>query len=445
MTKRWTAVLWTALVLLAIIAGWSADVGLPEHTGVMPVLALMTAATMADSLSLRWRRRLAAPVRWLRQRPALYWLIVLLVITLGLGAWIVNFQPTNGRPLEAVEYFILLALAWLLAYLLFYDLHTDQLRAMGAKLGQNRLSGALVTLTTVLLIFFAAEAYLRLFYITTDGYGFTAMNYHWYKNFYWGHYNSLGYRDVEPLPADADVIRVAVVGDSFAMGHGINDLNDTFARRLARALGPEYDVNIIAHSGWDTDVQLYHLNNYPLQPNIVILSYYLNDIDYLLQSPELNPDNRFTFPDNPLLSWFILNFFTPNYIYYNLLQFTSTERTTNHLQDLVNAHLNEALWQHQAQLLFEIISWTRDHGAQLIVLLWPHITAIDESQPAIRRVRAFFEETNVPVVDMSEVLRGYDPRQLVVNRFDAHPGVEAHWLAAEALYKLVSENYKTLN
>jgi len=437
MTKRWTAVLWTALVLLAIIAGWSAGIGPPEHTGVMPALALMIVVTMADSLSLRWRQRLAVPVRWLRQRPILYWLVLLAVLAFGLGLWIVNFQPTNGRPLEAVEYLILLTLAWVLVYLLFYDLHTDQLRAMGAKLGQSRLAGAMVTLTTVVFIFFAAEAYLRLFYITTDGYGFTAMNYHWYKNFYWGHYNSLGYRDAEPLPADADVIRVAVVGDSFAMGHGINNLDDTFARRLERELGQGYDVNVIAHSGWDTDVQLYYLDSYPLRPNIVILSYYLNDIDYLLQAPELNPDNRFTFPDNPTLSWFILNFFVPNYVYYNLLQFTSTERTSNHLQDLVDAHLNDNFWQRQAQLLFEIVSWTRDHDARLIVLLWPHITAIAESQPATQRVRAFFEEAGVAVVDMSDALRGHDPRQLVVNRFDSHPGVEAHRLAAAALYPVV--------
>ena len=438
MTKRWTAVLWTALVLLAIMAGWSAGISLPEHSGVMPALALMIIVTMADSLSPRWRRRLAVPVRWLRQRPILYWLVLLAVLCVGLGAWVIGYQPTNGRPLEAVEYFLLLALAWVLVYLLFYDLHTAQLREMGTKLGKSRLSGVMVTLTTVAVIFIGAEAYMRLFYITTDGYGFTAMNYHWYKNFYWGHYNSVGYRDYEPQPAEADVTRVAVVGDSFAMGHGINNLDDTFAQLLERELGPGYDVNMIAHSGWDTDVQLHYLDSYPLQPNIVILSYYLNDIDYLLQAPELNPDSRFTFPDNPVLSWFILNFFAPNYAYYNLLQFTSTERTSNHLQDLVDAHLNDAFWEQQAQLLYQFIEWTQRHDARLIVLLWPHITAIAESQPATQRVRAFFEDAGIPVVGMSNVLKDHDPRQLVVNRFDAHPGVEAHRLAADALYPVVS-------
>ncbi len=438
MTKRWTAVLWTVLVLLAIIAGWSVETGQPEYAGVMPALAVMIIVTMADSLSPRWRRRLAAPVRWLRRRPILYWLALLLTLLGGLGAWVVGYQPTNGRPLTAVEYFLLLALAWLLVYLLFYDLRTAQLREMGAQLGRSRFSGVMVLLTTVALIFIGAETYMRLFYVTTDGYGFTAMNYHWYKNFYWGHYNSLGYRDYEPQPADAAVTRVAVLGDSFAMGHGINNLDDTFAQLLERDLGPGYDVNVVAQSGWDSDVELYELESYPLQPDIVILSYYLNDIDYLLQAPELNPDSHFTFPDSPLLSWFILNFFVPNYLYYNLLQFTSPERTANHLQDLVDAHLDETFWEQQAQRLYEIIAWSQRHDVRLIVLLWPHITAIAESQPATQRVRAFFEDAGIPVVDMSDALKDHDPRQLVVNRFDAHPGVEAHRLAAEALYPLVA-------
>lgn len=438
MTKRWTAVLWTALVLLAIIAGWSVSTGLPEYAGVMPALAVMIIVTMADALSPRWRRRLAVPVRWLRRRPILYWLVLLLVLAGGLGAWVVGYQPTNGRPLEAVEYFLLLALAWLLVYLLFYDLHTAQLREMGAKLGRSRLAGVMVMLTTVVTIFIGAETYMRLFYITTDGYGFTAMNYHWYKNFYWGHYNSLGYRDHEPQPADAAVTRVAVLGDSFAMGHGINNLDDTFAQLLERKLGPGYDVNVVAQSGWDSDIELYELENYPLRPDVLILSYYLNDIDYLLQAPELNPDSRFTFPDNPALSWFILNFFVPNYLYYNLLQFTSPERTSNHLQDLVDAHLNETFWEQQAQRLYEFVDWSRRSDVQLIVLLWPHLTAVAESQPATQRVRAFFEDAGIAVVDMSEALAGSDSRQLVVNRFDAHPGIEAHRLAAEALYPLVA-------
>jgi len=58
---------------------------------------------------------------------------------------------------------------------------------------------------------------------------------------------------------------------------------------------------------------------------------------------------------------------------------------------------------------------------------------VDESQPAVERVRDFFNEQGVTVVDMSDPLRQSGSPQLVVNRFDSHPGLEAQRLAAEFL------------
>jgi hypothetical protein len=180
------------------------------------------------------------------------------------------------------------------------------------------------------------------------------------------------------------------------------------------------------------------LNGYPYTPNIVILSYYLNDIQYLIRYSEINPDANFSFPQDPTLNWIVLNFFVPNYIYYNLLQFTSPIRTGNHTQDMVSAYTNDTFWLPQAERLTSFINWTRDHNARLIVLLWPHITMIDDSQPAIQRLRDFLTEQGVEFVDMSDYLRGYDGNQLIVNRFDTHPGVLAHRLAAEALFTAIT-------
>jgi hypothetical protein len=279
---------------------------------------------------------------------------------------------------------------------------------------------------------------LRLFYITTDSYGFTAMNYHWYANFYWGKYNSLEFRDEEPLPDRPGLTRIAILGDSFAMGHGINNLDDTFPQLLEHALGADYDVNVIAHSGWDTDVQLFQLSSYPYQPDKVVLSYYLNDIDYLLRDTEGDPDRNFATPTNPVLEWVVLNFFVPNYLYYNLLQFTSDSRSENFVADLAAAYTDDGLWSQQAQRLFEIVVWCRERNIELIVLLWPHIIELDASQIAIERVSGFFAEQNVEVIDMTPILRANPSPGLIVNRFDAHPGLDAQRLAAAALFQALS-------
>jgi hypothetical protein len=436
MSGRTIGLIWTILAIIAVLFAWLGQPFSPEETWIASFVALVCIMTLVDAVDARrrYRRVFALIPRWLRARPILYWAVLLLVIFGGLALWIVPYQPTNGRPLVPIEYAYLVCWLWLILYLLFYGGDAAQTRLMGASLAHSKLTGVLITVTTLLVLFAAGEAYLRLFYITTDGYGFTAMNYHWYKNFYWGRYNNVGFRDNNPDPDAAT--RISVVGDSFAMGHGINHLDDTFPQILERELGGEpagVDVNVIAQSGWDSDIQLDQLNRYPYRPNIVILSYYLNDIDYLLQDPAVNPDSRFSFPEQPTLRWFILNFFVPNYVYYNLLQFTSTTRTSNHLGDLVNAHLDDELWSQQAQRLYEMVVWARDHDARLIVLLWPHITRVDESQPATERVREFFNDQGVMVVDMSDPIRQSGSPQLIVNRFDTHPGLEAQRLAAEFL------------
>lgn len=432
---RRRGILW-ALLVVASTALWL--IGSPEEAWVVPLMIVMWLVTIV-SLMPRLRPMIGTPLRWLRDRPILYWAVILAYLVGAITLWLVPYQPTNGRLLTPAEYILLLAALWLFMFLLAYDADVVQLRSMGTKLGKSRLSGVMVTLTTLLIFFVAAESWLRVYYITTDGYGFTAMNYHWYKNFYWGHYNSLGYRDYEPLEdEDGGLQRIAIVGDSFAMGHGINNIDDTFPQLLEERLGAGHDVNLIAQSGWDSDIELYHLDEYPLEPDIVVLSYYLNDINFLITDAAQSPDRAFDLPENRALAWVVRNFFVPNYAYYNMLQFASSARTTDFESRMTNLYLDDDLWAKQAWWLNEIVEWTREHDARLVVLLWPQIAAVAESQPATVRVRDFFLERDVEVVDMTDVLIDKDPRQMIVNRFDTHPGLAAQQLAADQLYAAIT-------
>jgi hypothetical protein len=385
-------------------------------------------------------RILTAPLHLLRRHALAYWAVVLAFLIAAPAAWVLALQPTYGRPFGPEDWAFMLLIVFGLGWLVFSGWSEAEARQVGTRLAASRITGVFITLTLIVVLFWAGEAFLRRFYITTDGFGFTAMNYHWYQNFGLANLNSLGYRDDEPNPDAAQ--RVAVLGDSFAMGHGIADRESLFAKRLEVALNPDggdaaVDVNLIARSGWDSDIHMYNLDQYPYRPNVVVLSYYLNDIDYLLAAPETNPDNRFTFPDNPLLAGFIRDFFVPNFIYYNLLQFTSSARTGGHTQALVDAHMDDALWSQQAQRLYELTLWARDHDAALVVVLWPHLSQTAESQPAIARVAAFFAEQGVETVDMTRLIEPLAVRERIVNAFDTHPSAEANRLAADALLPLV--------
>lgn len=411
---------------------------------IIPALAIIVILTLLTVFSVTRLARLTSVLAWLREHPILNWFLLLLYLCVAVGWWVYKEQPTNGRGLTAVEFCYLCCIGWLFIGLIAYDMDTPRLRSMGTKLGKSKLTGLLVTLTTALIIFWGAEAYLRVYYITTDGYGFTAMNYWWYENFYKKNLNSLGYRDYE---AKADpgnrLTRIAIVGDSFTAGHGISNIDDTYAQVLERKLGAGYDVNLVAQSGWDTIdhpawLNAYYENLKPRLPKIVVLAYYINDIDYLL-TEEKDPNTVFSFLDTKSpTGWFVLNFFVPNYLYYNLAQFTSPTRNTNFTDRLIKAHQDDAIWTQQEPHLQDFYQWTVDNDAQLIVLLWPQMAAVKESQPALQRVRDFFsDKPNAQIADMSPLIEGKPTLDMIVNRFDSHPSIEANRLAAELLYETI--------
>ncbi|MEO8377918.1 MAG: hypothetical protein ABI579_09635, partial [Candidatus Sumerlaeota bacterium] len=191
--KRFFTGLWILLVLLATFAATQAQ-PTPEEGWMIPLVIALWIVTLLGLIPSLLRRLVAGPIRWLREHPILYWLLLLVALFGGLALWIVPYQPTNGRLLTPVEFAYIAAVLWGFVYLIAYDAHEPELRTMGSKLGKSKLTGIMVTLTTLLLIFSAGEAYLRIFYITTDGYGFTAMNYWWYRNYGWNQNNSLGFR-----------------------------------------------------------------------------------------------------------------------------------------------------------------------------------------------------------------------------------------------------------
>jgi hypothetical protein len=436
MYSRTLWIIWAPLAAGATITGLQAQSVWAENVWIIPALVLIWVITLVGFFRPAWGEKiLTRLLNLLRRWPSLLWLIVLIYLCLTIGVWLAQYQPTNGRALTAVESCYLLAVAWGFIFLIAYGVKRETVREMGLKLSKSWMSGVMITLTTIVIIFAGAEAYLRLFYVTTDGYGFTAMNYHWYKNFYWNQLNSMGFRDYEPRPDNPDqpFQRVAVVGDSFAVGHGIDNIDNSFPQILERELGEGYDVDLVAKSGWDMNDYLPWLSNYSLKPNIVVLSYYLNDIDYLLTG-DRSPDANFDFPEDPTLSAFILNFFTPNFVYYNLLQFTSTTRTNNFQISLVDAHLDADLWAQQSAEFDKFIDWNKDNNTRLIVLLWPQIRAVETSIPATSKIKAYFEEQGVEVVDMTDILINQIPGDMVVNRYDAHPSIAASQLAADALY-----------
>lgn len=435
--------LYVALATLATVAtffygtGWASIPPLVIIWGVTTVAVIPTLHPLEE--------RLALPLHWLRTRAGWFGFVLFAYGVLAVGFWIQHYQPVWGRAVGADMIAYGLCALWGALALATFGVREGDGRSLAAAFSKSRATGALITLTTLAIVLLVVELGMRVFMIQSDGFAFTAMHY-WWQQLYWKPINSLGYRDEEPN-RDANLKHILVVGDSFPSGHGINRLEDTFPHVLERMLwncdaipktdfvcqGQGYSVNIAAQPGWDTNAELPALADYPVQPNIAVLSYVYNDIGYAL--PE-NPV-RFTFPQPP---WdgVVRDFFVVNFLYWHVFQFGIEQYGQEYVDLLLQAYRDPAIWAQQEGSLKQLVAWTEDRDIRLIVLIWPALNDLDGSRPSTEQVARFFQAQGITVLNMSDALAGSDPSALMVNPFDAHPNIATHRRAAEWLYRTIA-------
>jgi hypothetical protein len=419
------------LALLTTIASFIHLSNGGDVSVVLPLIFIWSLTAIALIPPLRpIKTRLIVPFRFLRAHPTFYWLLLLIYSLVAIGAWFKNYQPVWGKTPNADEVAYLFAAAWLWWFLAAFGTQTGDGRQMGAKLGKSRATGGLITLTTIGLLLIGVESYMRAFMIISDTFAFTAMHY-WWTQIYWKPINSLGYRDYEPN-SDPTQQHILVVGDSFPSGHGVNHIDDTFPHVLDRSLDG-YSVNIAAQPGWDTNVEFAPLQNYPVTPNVVILSHYFNDLGYLMTQ---NPV-RVTFPEEPVQT-VVRDWFIPNFLYWHVFQFGIEGHGGEYIDLVLDAYNDPNVWaQHEANLA-QFITWSRENDARLIVIVFPALNAIEASSAATTRVADYFTSQGVTVVNMEDALIGRPTAELITNPFDAHPNVATHALAAQLLADAVS-------
>lgn len=376
----------------------------------------------------RIRKTLCWLPRWLRQRPTLWWLGILVGLIIGFGWWgLLKHTPVRKE-------FYSWAYLWGLAFLFTAGLTQVQLREMAQNLRNSRWTGFMMSLTTVIVVLLGIEFAMRNYMIYSDNFGFSLMNAHWF-NTYWKPVNSQGYRDYEiEINVNEDVQRILIVGDSFAAGHGVNNIDDTFPQMLKNMLGEGYTVNLVAKPGWQTDNQITGLASYPVEADIVILAYYLNDMaDLDARAYDDEVAQIFPLPRSP----FVANFYLPNFLYWHIyLQLIqSGEDSFNNL--ILDVYEDENLWEQQQERLNDIITIVDEKNAQLLAVVWSPLTGMQHAEVPAQMVVDYFAGQGISVINMLDDLRDQPPGILVVNPFDSHPNAETHRLAAERLYDMV--------
>lgn len=252
--------------------------------------------------------------------------------------------------------------------------------------------------------------------------------------------NSFGFRGPDPTPAGEmpeDTLRIAMVGDSFVFGSGVQ-WEDTLGVKLEAALGElgqAVEVLNCGVPGYNTRNAAVNLAEYvmPLKPDLVIFLGFANDAEPDQNYGEIDPDHM---PDQV----------SPYPLRSALLQRTLV--VTRDLAAGLGLHLGRNTAQVQKELyagaggervrdgFARMQATCSAAGIPLVVAIYPFMNRPDRNAylPVEQGMARDAEAMGLPVVRIERAFEGFDRRDHWAHPiYDSHPDGEANTLAAALL------------
>ena len=294
--------------------------------------------------------------------------------------------------------------------------------------------GFSITTISLTLIAIALETVLHYTYVQSDFFGFTYAARRWWDT-YWAPVNEFGYRDLAfPITHPRDEHRIIVLGDSIVAGQGINSIKDRFSNILEEKLGSQWRVVNIAKCGWSTREELTALKEHfdQIQPEIVVLTYYPNDIEGALGDEKLLP--RAHLPKPSGLSQALTDHSALfSFVYWRSFRLMHRDLGSQYWNLVEEGAASEKIWGRHSEELSGIAQFVSAHSAKLIVVIMPVLPTMDVATGLVEKVARQFASMGVAVIRLEETLKRFSPEQLIVNSQDTHPSMVVHRVIAEKL------------
>lgn len=261
--------------------------------------------------------------------------------------------------------------------------------------------------------------------------------------------NSLGFREKEIEPKNGSTYRIAVIGDSYTFGQGIEE-KDRFTNLLEAELngkGNGYEVLNFGKPGAETVDEIKILRKVidHVDPDFVLLQWHINDFEGHDKSrrPKSNPLlpfnklNKFllgssTFYFLASIQWQnIQSIFRPSDSYetYMLQRFGDPESADSKIA---------------ASQLYEFIDLCREHNIPLGIVLYSELGIIKNNVHPFGflydRVISLGERKGIVCLDLRADFSPYtkdkrECKKLYVNRFDSHPSPLRNRIAASSILR----------
>jgi lysophospholipase L1-like esterase len=260
--------------------------------------------------------------------------------------------------------------------------------------------------------------------------------------------NSLGYRDREPAAKDSNRYRIAVIGDSFTWGQGI-EAPERFSNLIESSLGPRYEVLNCGIPGHDMPQHLEVLDQVlPLHPDFVLLQLYINDFETAQME---RPQPRPLISDTAANGWgrSSVLYDLANRQWAQLQQMTGLTESYVHYLDRNLRDPNAPNAQIAFGMLRQFVEKAKEAGIGVGLVLFPMTDAMGPHGSHYPvgfihdRVRQIAADEHVPYLDLLPVFSTYkDPKTLWVSPFDAHPNALANRRAAQEILFTFSGSWR---
>lgn len=257
--------------------------------------------------------------------------------------------------------------------------------------------------------------------------------------------NSAGFRGRErAAQAPPGGFRVALIGDSFAMGWGVAEA-DSYAARLEAALGRNAagapaEVLNFGLAGLDAVevVERFHGLALAYDPDLVIYGFTLNDLEnahYRRSAPHLGEVHDVLMA-SPSYLWRVL---APRLGPFREVLWAPPGTPLYELDD--NYFRNGPAWQTALAALDRLADTARQRGDCAVLLIHPQLHFLNALHPYHRHYDAIEQaarERGFFTVRAVDDFLGRKDRALWAAPDDPHPGPEAHALLAERLLRELS-------
>jgi hypothetical protein len=265
--------------------------------------------------------------------------------------------------------------------------------------------------------------------------------------------NAHGLRDYQrSYKKEEGVFRIVATGDSFTFGTGVPSMEDTFLRRLERALNEEaqseYRFEVIngAQPGYNTPHEYEWLKKEGIKysPDLIMVVYFFNDATSMGTVTSLmRPIHEEAAGKSE--TWSVAY----SYFKYRIMRSVISRRTTGEYRQAYfegkGGSTKTGRWEKCQECILGIKDLAEAHDARLLFVTFPILIDLDEDyafQDIHDIVVDFLTGSGIEVHSLLPAFVEYDgtAESLWVNITNAHPNEKGHEIAARSLTAYLLES-----